>query len=37
MVHPAEIAEKIYMIDDQLYSVPQHGTGTNQKGMTTAV
>jgi glyoxylase-like metal-dependent hydrolase (beta-lactamase superfamily II) len=26
MVHPAEIAEKIYMIDDQLYSIPQYGS-----------
>ncbi|MFC1978117.1 MBL fold metallo-hydrolase [Chloroflexota bacterium] len=26
MVHPAEVAENVYMIDDQLYSIPQHGS-----------
>ncbi len=26
MVHPAEVAANVYMIDDQLYSIPQHGS-----------
>ena len=26
MAHPVEVAENVSMIDDQLYSVPQHGS-----------